>query len=269
MARVGYLLVDGPGGSARRAHPNSSQEAAKRQPTLQLAGRPDRANVDLHTLQALGVTLTGRIAAVNGTKINFTEDLPAVVAAAQTRLERVLARIDAPAGIERDHLRPDEIARVDVSKAAPQSLAVDADNICTVVWSTGYRRSFPWLRVPARSGSMATLHPRRRHRCTGTVCTWISAAAQARLPFHRRVRLRRGRARTAHLGPSAPVCNSCRIGAGKLMLQVSAFEPHYASVIVGARSPGQRLRCCWQGQGNGSSRSTASPMGPTRCPLTR
>ena len=147
-----FWWMDQAGMLAERTRDLPSQEAAKRQPTLQLAGRPDRANVDLHTLQALGVTLTGRIAAANGTKINFTEDLPAVVAAAQTRLERVLARIDASAGIERDHLRPDEIARVDVSKAAPQSLAVDADNICTVVWATGYRRSFPWLRVPGAIG---------------------------------------------------------------------------------------------------------------------
>ena len=147
-----FWWMDLAGMLAERTRDLPNPEAAKRQPTLQLAGRPDRANVDLQSLQALGVTLAGRLAAANGTEIAFADDLPSVVASAHAKLERVLARIDAFAGIGRDHQPFEEITRVELSKPAPQSLAIDADNIQAVVWATGYRRSYPWLRIPGAIG---------------------------------------------------------------------------------------------------------------------
>jgi hypothetical protein len=126
-------------------------DAARRQPALQLAGRPDRSNVDLSTLQALGVRLTGRITAAEGDRIGFSDDLPSSVTSAQAKLERLLARIDAFAGFGRDSPH-DEVVPVDLSRDAQLSLSADAENIRTVVWATGYRRAFPWLRVAGAIG---------------------------------------------------------------------------------------------------------------------
>jgi putative flavoprotein involved in K+ transport len=143
MERAGIL------GERTRDMPDA--DAAKRQPALQLAGRPDRSNVDLCTLQAMGVRLSGRVVAAMGDRIAFADDLPAVVTLAQAKLERLLARIDAFAGFGR--ISPhDAIAPVDLSRQAPLSLSAEAENVRTVIWATGYRRAFPWLGVAGAVG---------------------------------------------------------------------------------------------------------------------
>jgi putative flavoprotein involved in K+ transport len=143
MQRAGIL--------AERTRDLPDPDAAKRQPTLQLAGRVDRTNVDLATLQGLGVRLTGRVLAVAGDRIAFADDLQSVVMLAQEKLERLLARIDGFAGVGRD-ARYDQVRPVDLSRDAPLDLSTEAENIRTIVWATGYHRAFPWLAIPGAVG---------------------------------------------------------------------------------------------------------------------
>jgi putative flavoprotein involved in K+ transport len=140
MHRAGIL--------AERTRDLPNAEAAGRQPTAQLAGRPDRANLDLSTLQAQDVRLTGRLAGVDGDKISFQNDLRSTVECAQTRLDRLLARIDAFAGLE-GKARPDAIVPVDLSRETPSNLSLASEGIRTIIWATGYRRDFSWLRICA------------------------------------------------------------------------------------------------------------------------
>src|SRR5439155_5018175 len=98
-------------------------EAALREPVVQLAGRPDRSNVDLPALQALGVRLAGRFAAAEGDRISFFDDLPANVACAQVKLERLLARIDAFAGIGSEAER-EAVVPVKPMPEAPRRLSL-------------------------------------------------------------------------------------------------------------------------------------------------
>ena len=175
-------------------------DAAKRQPALQLAGRADRSNVDLCTLQAMGVRLAGRVVAAAGDSIAFADDLPAVVTLAQAKLERLLARIDAFAGFGGDSPH-DAIAAVDLSRRAPLSLSVEAENVRTVVWATGYRRAFPWLGVAGAVGPDGEIaHVDGMSSRAGSLRARIPPAAQARFPLHRWRRLGRGRAGAAHRG---------------------------------------------------------------------
>jgi putative flavoprotein involved in K+ transport len=146
-----FWWMDSAGILAERTRDLPDADAAKRQPALQLAGRPDRSNVDLRTLQELGVRLAGRVVKAEGDRIAFSDDLPSVVTSAQAKLERLLARIDTFASFGHD-CPHDEIAPVDLPHQAPLSLSTDAENIRTVVWATGYRRAFPWLRVPGAVG---------------------------------------------------------------------------------------------------------------------
>jgi putative flavoprotein involved in K+ transport len=139
MERAGIL--------AERTRDLPDPAAAKRQPTLQLAGRPDRANVDLNMLQATGVRLAGRVAAIAGESVTFADDLGCRVRASQAKLDRLLARIDAFAGVGPDS-PPDEIQPVDLSHIAPRDLSLDKEHVRTVIWATGYRRNFTWLRIP-------------------------------------------------------------------------------------------------------------------------
>ena len=51
----------------------------------------DRRDVDLPALQRLGVRLAGRLVGVDGARVGFADDLPVTTAAADARLERILA----------------------------------------------------------------------------------------------------------------------------------------------------------------------------------
>lgn len=117
----------------------------RRQPSLQLVGRPGR--FDLGTAQAHGVRLVGRLLDADGARIALARDLPARMADADRRLARLLSRFDAAApalGVD----APAETIGPLVAPETPEALDLGAAGIRTVVWAVGYRRSYPWLRVP-------------------------------------------------------------------------------------------------------------------------
>src|SRR5439155_2183516 len=66
---------------------------ARRAPSLQLTGRADHP-VGLDALAARGVRLAGRLVAADGRRLRFADDLPATIAGAQARMERLLRTID-------------------------------------------------------------------------------------------------------------------------------------------------------------------------------
>jgi putative flavoprotein involved in K+ transport len=123
--------------------------ASRRQPSLQLVGRPDRATLDLRSLQARGVRVAGRLAAIDGARARFADDLVASMVAADARLARLLQRIDAfvaERGVPAGPAQPFE--PLAWPESAPEALDLDAEGILSVVWATGYVRRYPWLRVP-------------------------------------------------------------------------------------------------------------------------
>ena len=123
---------------------------ARHEPSAQLVGRPDHRRLDLATLQADGVRLVGRVLAIDGHQVRLATDLPATVAAADQRMRRLLRRIDQH--IEANGLRHEMPAADRTPTIAPARALPDLDlraaGIRTVVWATGYRRSYPWLRLP-------------------------------------------------------------------------------------------------------------------------
>jgi putative flavoprotein involved in K+ transport len=128
-------------------------EAARRQPSLQLVGRDDGRTLDLGTLRDAGVRLAGRAVAVDRARVRFAGDLARSVADAEARLARLLRRIDG--FVERGALAgapPPEPPRPLRLPAGPAALDLRAEGIRTVLWATGYRRSYPWLRVPVLDG---------------------------------------------------------------------------------------------------------------------
>jgi putative flavoprotein involved in K+ transport len=117
-------------------------ERARRQPSFQLVGRADRATLDLPALAAAGVRLVGRVVGATGGRVELAGDLADTTRAADARLARLLDRIDAFAGGRGERPAPF------VAGAAPAELDLAAEGITTVLWCTGYRRSYPWLAVP-------------------------------------------------------------------------------------------------------------------------
>ncbi|WP_296745982.1 NAD(P)/FAD-dependent oxidoreductase [Mesorhizobium sp.] len=119
----------------------ANPDSALRQPSLQLAGRPDKGNVDLATLQALGVELAGRIEGIANGEVTFAGDLVANMAAAEVKQARLLAEIDRFAGAA----QPTRRAPVAILTSCPKRLSLEDASVGTIIWATGYFRSFDWL----------------------------------------------------------------------------------------------------------------------------
>ena len=125
-------------------------QRSRRQPSLQLVGRPDHASLDLAALRDRGVRLVGRIRDIDGHRVRLGDDLVATTAAADFKMAEVLTRIDqfiARTGVTAG---PPEPFVPTWPLAADTSAALDlkSERIEAVVWATGYRRAYPWLRVP-------------------------------------------------------------------------------------------------------------------------
>jgi putative flavoprotein involved in K+ transport len=124
--------------------------ASKRTPSLPLTGANGGEQLDLAELDHLGVTIAGRLERFDGSRAVFSRDLQATVVDAERRMRRVLDRIDDH--IEQTHAgwwpyEPDRVADVTLPPG-PSSLDLAATGISTVIWATGYRRTYPWLDVP-------------------------------------------------------------------------------------------------------------------------
>ncbi|MFW6051639.1 MAG: flavin-containing monooxygenase [Myxococcota bacterium] len=133
-----------------RADQVADLQASRRQPSLQLVGRPDRRSLDLGVLQERGVLLAGRAIDAEGGSVRFAEDLARTTAAADEKLRRLLGRIDAFAdaggagGKAPRPVVPDPV----LPAPGPTVLRLRDAGIRTVLWATGYRRDYRWLGVP-------------------------------------------------------------------------------------------------------------------------
>jgi putative flavoprotein involved in K+ transport len=130
---------------------------ARHLPSLQLVGA--NHNLDLNTLQALGVRLVGRFAGVRDGLAQFSGALTNVCALADLKLGRLLDVIDAHAGGRGERLEPTVVPR--------NTLGIDlrSGEIQSVVWATGVRPDFSWLDVPV-------FDHRGRLRHDGGVTPW-------------------------------------------------------------------------------------------------
>jgi len=128
-------------------------EVSRQQPSLQLVGRPDHQTLGLNELAARGVRLVGRLVRADATTTWFDDSLIASTAAADLKLASLRTRIDAfirsqnLAG-EVEDAEPFVPSWPRTIRSARQQIDLRREGIGTVVWATGYRREYPWLRVP-------------------------------------------------------------------------------------------------------------------------
>lgn len=123
---------------------------ARQEPSAQLVGRPFE-DIDLGILAGQGVLVAGRLVGAQGQRAAFAaDDLPHCAAAADLRLRRLLDAIDshvARHGLHAEVLPPTAYRPV-APPGGPRQLELAAEGITSVIWATGYRPSYPWLRVP-------------------------------------------------------------------------------------------------------------------------
>jgi putative flavoprotein involved in K+ transport len=125
---------------------------ARRVPSLQLAGTPDRSTLDLNALTGIGVRLVGRLAGITeGGKAQFAGSLRNMCALSDLKMARLLELIDEWAresGLDDTAEPPHRLPPTRVEDAPPLGMDLTKGKIKTIIWAGGYRPDYSWLEVP-------------------------------------------------------------------------------------------------------------------------
>jgi putative flavoprotein involved in K+ transport len=128
---------------------------ARQQPSLQLSGQHEA--MDLSTASRAGVRLAGRLIAIDGPRARFGADLPQMIAASDAKLRSLLSRIDRLTGnSQRDHAVSWPLALNHWQH--PGEVDLVAQGFSCVIWATGYRRNYSWLRIPVLDSRGEIIH---------------------------------------------------------------------------------------------------------------
>jgi putative flavoprotein involved in K+ transport len=124
---------------------------ARRVPSPQLVGTPERSTLDLNALTERGVEIVGRLAGIADGKAQFSGSLRNHCAMADLKLGRLLERIDD--WVERNDMAgkvgPVERFAPTLSPENPRLMVdLEANRIGTVLWATGFRPDHRWLQAP-------------------------------------------------------------------------------------------------------------------------
>jgi putative flavoprotein involved in K+ transport len=138
-------------------------EVSRQQPSLQLVGRPDHRTIGLRELHAQGVRFVGRLVAADIRRVSFDDSLVATAAAADVKLASLRRRIDdfiRSSGTGESVEEPDAF---DPSwplaiETLASTIDLGAEGITSVMWATGFRRAYPWLRVPVLDARGEIVH---------------------------------------------------------------------------------------------------------------
>jgi putative flavoprotein involved in K+ transport len=124
---------------------------ARKVPSLQLAGSPDRVTIDLNALTSVGVKLVGKLAGINDGRALFSGSLRNQCAMADLKLGRLLDTIDEWAtseGLDGECEAPYRLAPTAVEASPSLGLDLRDGEIQTIIWATGFRPDYSWLDVP-------------------------------------------------------------------------------------------------------------------------
>jgi len=124
---------------------------ARRLPSPQLVGTPERTTLDLNALASIGVELIGRWAAVRDGRALFSGGLRNVFSLADLKMRRLLDTFDEWArtnGRDAEVGPPERFPPTGVPTSTRLHLDLGSGEIRTIVWATGFRPDYGWLDVP-------------------------------------------------------------------------------------------------------------------------
>jgi putative flavoprotein involved in K+ transport len=124
---------------------------ARRLPSPQLVGTPERATLDLNALTELGVELVGKWATVRDGRALFSGGLRNVFSLADLKMNRLLDTFDEWAltsGRDAEFGAPERSAPTVPPGSARLQVDLRSGEIAAVVWATGFRPDYGWLDVP-------------------------------------------------------------------------------------------------------------------------
>jgi len=106
---------------------------------------------NVRTVWQAGVRLAGYIVDVTGTRVGFAPHLEPMLRSGDDVAREFVGRIRDFARGRGEHVPEPELEshwRSGEIPESPESIDLAAEGIRTVIWSTGYRQDFSWIRVP-------------------------------------------------------------------------------------------------------------------------
>jgi putative flavoprotein involved in K+ transport len=134
---------------------------ARRLPSPQLVGTPERTTLDLNALTAKGIELVGRLAAVRDGKALFSGALRNHCALADLKMERLLDTFDEWARAQSrdgDAAAPHRFEPTRVPSSSRLQIDLRNGEIRTILWATGFHPDYRWLHVPVVDGKGELRH---------------------------------------------------------------------------------------------------------------
>lgn len=143
----------------------AAQKPGTEHVTISVSGAYGGRTMDFRRLAGEGVTLLGLTQSCDKGVLTFADDLRENIEAGDANYHGMLDAADAYAAAMGLDLPPDPQARVALpdpdSLTDPQrSLALADTGITTIIWATGYRQDFSWLKVDAFTPNGAPIHQR-------------------------------------------------------------------------------------------------------------
>ena len=119
----------------------------------QMSGGAGGHDISLHTLAAEGVVLLSRIQRVHDGTIFLAPNLPADLEWGEEQAFDFLRTIDEKILAERFDAPEQSLDRyrrstADLARGSPAELDLAAAGVSTVIWATGYRPDFSWVKLP-------------------------------------------------------------------------------------------------------------------------
>ena len=126
-------------------------ERARRLPSPQLIGTPERVTLDLNALQAAGAEIVGRLVTIRDGCALFSGGLRNLFALADLKMDRLLDTFDSwlsDAAPVVDVRAPERFEPTRAPHSPRLSLDLRRGEIRSIVWATGFRPDYHWLDVP-------------------------------------------------------------------------------------------------------------------------
>jgi putative flavoprotein involved in K+ transport len=124
---------------------------ARRLPSPQLIGSPERTTLDLNALTAMGVELVGRWAAVRDGRALFSGGLRNMFSLADLKMERLLDVFDEWArtdGADPEVTPAERFAPTEVPRSPRVEIDLRGGEVRSIIWATGFRPDYQWLDLP-------------------------------------------------------------------------------------------------------------------------
>ena len=134
---------------------------ARRLPSPQLVGTPERVTLDLNALTAIGVELVGRLAAIRDGRALFSGGLVNMFALADLKMERLLDTFDEWAREQRrdgDVGPPERFEPTRAPASSRWQIDLASGEFKTILWATGFRPDYRWLTLPVVDEKGALRH---------------------------------------------------------------------------------------------------------------